>query len=177
MVGGRTDHVTNAGCDIMPEICRRLAVVHPNIELAAVFRQLVQSPSGMLPSCGQVPVRMQTVDMSTADERPHHFATCVICVPVCKLFRWHVEVDGVAYLQPHAGSHTRRFLCVQESHDFPIDVSIRRLIQVAANRQHRLIWVWVPTQVNGARVPWPCNTCGRGAILSMCAGHLHSHPL
>ena len=79
--------------DIGAEIRRSFAMVHPDLQAAVVTGKLVEGAASVGPGGGQVPVRVQTVDVAAMDQGSNHLATGIIGVPVRELFGRHVEVD------------------------------------------------------------------------------------
>jgi hypothetical protein len=94
------DLVAVALHDIRAEIRRRGPVVNPDLQFAVMPNEFIQGPARIFPCGSQIPIGVQTVNVTTFDHRPDHLPACIIRVPVSELARWHVEVDGVPHLQP-----------------------------------------------------------------------------
>ena len=103
--------------------------------------ELVQRAAGVGARGGEVAERVEAVDVPRADLRADEVAPGVIGVPVRELVGRHVEVDGVAHLEAEARPHRGPVFRVEVARDLAVDVPVRRLVEVAADRERGAVRV------------------------------------
>jgi hypothetical protein len=121
-------------------------MVHPASYLAVIPVQRVQRTLRMRPCGSEIAKRMETVDMTATNKRVYKTSRPVIGVPVGKLTIRHVEIQGITDFEPQPLPQQRVLPRIEETRYTKVHIGIRCLIQVAADSQHRLVWIREPSQ-------------------------------
>lgn len=133
MIGRVTGNISHPLHDIRTEVGDGLGVVDPDRNATVMFDQFVKRSPGMGAGGREITKGMQAIDMPATDEGAKLFAIGIGRIPIGKLARRHVEVEGISDFQADAWSHAGFLGGVEESHELEVSRRIGRFVKIAAD--------------------------------------------